>query len=268
MRKIVAYSGGYDSTLTLANLMDSANSDDEIVAVSIVHYNTGEAKLRREQESRIITVDRLREMYPKIKLSTMEIMVNVPWRLGDGANNRGLSQPIFWVCNLIPLVKDGDEVYLSYIKDDQAMIHMSDIFRMWNSALKIQDNKNVKLIIPNRYLTKQDVFRNMFMKYPNLVDSCISCESLDYQGRKSVCGYCEPCRHTKMALTNLVINESGSVRRDARSLLFDLFGIEIKVDHPDYLSEDEVELASRLSDEVEPAKKVSDKNIKAEEVSE
>ena len=79
MRKIVAYSGGYDSTLTLANLMDSANSDDEIVAVSIVHYNTGEAKLRREQESRIITVDRLREMYPKIKLSTMEIMVNVPW---------------------------------------------------------------------------------------------------------------------------------------------------------------------------------------------
>ena len=78
MRRILAYSGGYDSTYTLIRLLEEADSDDEIVAVSLVHYTTGEAKLRREHESQIITIDKLRNKFKNRKLIHLEMSIYIP----------------------------------------------------------------------------------------------------------------------------------------------------------------------------------------------
>lgn len=68
--------------------------------------------------------------------------------------------------------------------------------------------------------------------YPDIVDSCISCESWRYDGRTTVCGTCEPCKHTKMALMNLIVTESGAVRDKAIAMLRDNYGIEFEIhDH-------------------------------------
>ena len=232
MRRILAYSGGYDSTYTLIRLLEEADSDDEIVAVSLVHYTTGEAKLRREHESQIITIDKLRNKFKNRKLIHLEMSIYIPWEVGSAGNNKGLAQPIFWISNIIPLIKNEDVVYLGYIQDDQAMTNLHEIHQMWDAALAINGNKNVKLILPNQYLSKTEVLKYLIQNYPDIVDSCISCESWRYDGRTTVCGTCEPCKHTKMSLMNLIVTESGSVRDKAIAMLRDNYGIEFEIhDH-------------------------------------
>lgn len=232
MRRILAYSGGYDSTYTLIRLLEEADADDEIVAVSLVHYTTGEAKLRREHESQIITIDKLRNKFKSRKLIHLEMSIYIPWNIGSAANNKGLAQPIFWISNIIPLIKNEDVVYLGYIQDDQAMTNLHEIHQMWDAALAINGNKNVKLILPNQYLSKTEVLKYLIQNYPDIVDSCISCESWRYDGRTTVCGTCEPCKHTKMALMNLIVTESGPVRDKATAMLRDNYGIEFEIhDH-------------------------------------
>lgn len=229
MRKILAYSGGYDSTYTLIRLLEEADEDDEIIAVSLVHYLTGEAKLHREHESQIITIDKLRSIFKNRKFTHLEIAISIPWEVGSVRNVRGLSQPVFWISNIIPLIENGDAVYLGYIQDDQAMTHLHDIHQMWDAALAINGNKDVKLLLPNQYLPKTDVIKYLLQKYPEVFDSCVSCESVNYNSRSKVCGECVPCQHTKMTLMSLAINNYGSVRDKAIAILRDKYNIGFEV---------------------------------------
>lgn len=232
MRKILAYSGGYDSTVALVELMANAKSGDEIIAISMIHHSTGDAKLRREQESRIIIIDKLRRRYPEVNLKSMEIEVSMPWDIGSAHNSTGLSQPIFWICNIIPLIEDGDEVNLGYIRDDQAITHISDMHKMWNSAMRIQANKKVTLKFPNRYAGKTEILVHLMNNYPELIDYCISYESSGYDARK-VCGHCEPCKHMKQALLSLMATESGSVRDKCKSMLEDMYNLKVSIGDED-----------------------------------
>lgn len=226
-RKIVLFSGGYDSTLVLARLVQEAEDGSKVCAVSIEHNLTGMQKLRREYESQLLILRELRAQFPKIKIEHEVIKVESNWVSGETYNSKGLAQPILWLCNLIPILEDKDTIYFGYIQHDQAMLHETNINNLLEAACKIQEGKKINTHYPLKYFTKTDVLKTLIEEFPNLVELCTSCEAIRYEGEK-VCGECLPCTHLKEALFNLTLNNN-EVGEMAKEMLKSRFGIRVSV---------------------------------------
>lgn len=226
-RKIVLFSGGFDSTLVLARLVKEAEDDSVVCAVTIEHSLTGMQKLRREYESQLLILRELRKQFPKIKIEHEVIKVESNWISGDSYNSRGLAQPILWLCNIIPLLEDKDTIYLGYNKDDQAILHETNINNLISAACQIQEGKIINTHWPLKYFSKTEVLKTLIEEFPYLVDFCTSCEAIRYEGEK-VCGECVPCTHLKEALFNLTLNNN-EVGEKAKEMLKSRFGITVSV---------------------------------------
>lgn len=227
MRKIVSFSGGFDSTLALLYTLKTSDDMDEIICLSVYHKLTGIPKLDKERKARENIIEFLKNKYPNKILKTFELEVDVNWGSNDYGNNRGLCQPIFWICNIAPFVSDTDEVVLGYIKDDQASVLIDPIHRLWESAMIIQGNKSAKLSLPLILYSKSEVIVNLIKYDPELVDLCFSCESLG--SHSFLCGECEPCNHLKSALISLICYEPKHIADKAREILKSKFKFEIEV---------------------------------------
>ena len=229
-RHIVLFSGGFDSTLVLANLVREASESDEprrIIALSINHNLTGVHKLRREYESQCLIIRALREKYPKVPILHETISITSDWNIGDTSNSTGLSQPILWACNVLPLLEDNDTLYTGYLQYDQVMLHMDNLNNLFKAALAIQENKKVYVEYPLKYFTKAHVLKQLFSNYEYLIQYCISCEN-DLAEYK-VCGSCTPCITLKDALLSLWLNESSDISNKAYNMLKQLFNLNLAV---------------------------------------
>lgn len=233
MSKFLLFSGGFDSTLLLAELVSHAKDGECITAFSLDYGITGEAKLRREYESQLLIIRELNKLYPKVTIK--HEIVNIYFNYGRDyiQNVKGLVQPIFWISNMIPFLKDGDELYLGYIREDQAILQEQNIYDLFNAANRIQENKDIYLKLPNKYYDKCDIIEQLISNYPSLVEYCISCEDEYYNGIGKVCGKCVPCMHLKQALLQLSIHYDTKVCDKANQLLKDLFRIKVSITNLD-----------------------------------
>ena len=234
-RKIVLFSGGFDSTLVLARLIKEAKDNSTVCAVTIEHNLTGMQKLRREYESQLLILRELRRQFPKIKIEHEVIKIESNWISGDAYNSKGLAQPILWLCNIIPLLEDKDTIYFGYNQNDQAMLHQENIDNLIQAACKIQEGKIIYTHYPIKYIPKAEVLKTLIEEFPNLVDLCTSCEAIRYEGEK-VCGECVPCTHIKEALLNISLNNT-EVGEKAKQLLKDKFGLRITVEREEDTNE-------------------------------
>lgn len=248
-RAVVLFSGGFDSTLVLADLVSSVSDTDVIYAVSIQHNLTGMQKLRREYESQLLILRELRKRFPKVKIEHEVITVESNWISGDTSSSTGLAQPILWLCNLIPLLQKGDVVYVGYNKDDQAIVQLDNITNLLKAACAIQENKKLSVEYPLKYASKIDVLRRMVSDYPYLLDLCTSCESMIYAG-EAVCGECVPCRHLKEALM-LISLDSDKHAEVAKEMLLNRFGLKVSVTNvkeETKVSDDSIEVIPEILD--------------------
>ena len=229
MNKLLLFSGGFDSTLLLAELVSHSKDDDCITAFSLDYGITGESKLRREYDSQVLIIRELNKLYPKVKLQHETINIYFNYGRDYIQNIKGLTQPIFWISNVIPFLNDGDQLYLGYIREDQAILQEQNIYDLFNAANRIQENKDICLKLPNKYYDKCDIIEQLITNYPSLIEYCISCESEFYNGIGKVCGSCTPCMHLKQALLKLSIHHDTEVCDKANQLLKDLFKIKVSI---------------------------------------
>lgn len=232
-RKLVLFSGGFDSTLVLAKLVSEAKDHETICAVSINHSLTGVQKLRREYESQLLILRALRKKYPKIHVEHEVVNITSNWICGDTTNSRGLAQPILWLCNILPLLKDGDQIYVGYNLSDQANLHTDNINNLIYAACSIQEGKKVELLYPLKYYDKTEIIKSLIIDFDYLLDLCVSCESLVYEGEK-VCGDCTPCTHLKQALMHLSL-DARQYADVANRMLKELFGLNLSVTYDSQL---------------------------------
>lgn len=226
-RKIILFSGGFDSTLVLARIIREAKDGETIYAVTFDHNLTGTMKLRREYESQLLILRELRKQFPAIKIHHEVIHIESNWISGDVSNNRGPAQSILWSCNLIPLLEDNDTIYFGYNQEDQDTLHLENIDTLVSTACKIQEGKKIYTHYPLKYFRKTEVLSFLIEEFPNLVELCTSCEAIRYEGEK-VCGECVPCTHIKEALLHLAL-KNDEVGERAKQYLNSWFGIEITV---------------------------------------
>lgn len=241
MNKLLLFSGGFDSTLLLAELVSHAKDDDCITAFSLDYGITGESKLRREYESQLLIIRELNKLYPKVKIKHETVSIYFNYGRDYIQNVKGLTQPIFWISNMIPFLKDGDELYLGYIREDQAILQEQNIYDLFNAANRIQENKDIHLKLPNKYYDKCDIIEQLILNYPSLVEYCISCEDEYYNGIGKVCGKCVPCMHLKQALVKLTAHYKENIANCANALLKHLFKIKVSITTVDETKEEEDE---------------------------
>lgn len=223
-RRIISFSGGFDSTLALINAVKFTS--DQVICFTVYHKSTGSAKLKREQEARKRIIDYLSNKYHKT-IPNYELVVELDWDRFDFRNNQGLSQPIFWICNIAPFVSNDDTVIIGYNKDDQATAVIEDIKQLWNTAMKLQFNKQTKLEFPLMLDSKSEIIRDLIAYDSDIIDMCISCESTMLINKP--CGSCIPCNSLKSALMQLVAYEPKNIASKARELLKRNFGITVDI---------------------------------------
>ena len=120
-------------------------------------------------------------------------------------------------------------MYLGYIREDQAILQEQNLYDLFNAANRIQENKDIKLYLPNKYCDKCDIIKQLIKNYPTLIEYCISCESEFYNGIGKVCGSCIPCTHLKQALLKLSIHPDTEICDKANQLLKDLFKLKVSI---------------------------------------
>lgn len=208
---VVLFSGGFDSTYLIFKLLSEHR---EVVAITIKASMTGDFKLASEQAS----IDKLKPMMEEyasqcdaqISFSTLTVSAlseNVTKslsydnaRLDNSHAGNVICQPIFWLCNALPLIKDGSEILFSYIEGDRSISKLSFMEQMIENAARIMD-KHFKISYPLVGLNKSEILEELYFLCKDAIDICYSCEHIGLYR----CGKCKCCKSVRSALIELCL---------------------------------------------------------------
>ena len=219
---IALWSGGFDSTFMLCNLLKEGR---KVEAVSIMAAITGEHKLQMELKARcnmMPHLNKLANMYggsisfskvsidwPQMAFSntTSDKCVcdkdNVDIETSLGTMQRDV-QPVIWagnLANVLVYAPQECEVAIGYDNDTRhstAKRYFSDIVEYMGKAL----NKQISVIYPLQYMTKSSMLLEMFKNYRFILDSGYSCEGTVNTPH---CNYCDPCRRLRDAIIDILM---------------------------------------------------------------
>ena len=224
MNDVVAWSGGFDSTYLIKYLIETGLlSNREITLVSFHHNLCNEDKNIREEKRRKLILGHLKDIYRSIKFNYIEINTQVNYEVTknvDTNDSSGLSQPIIWLSQIIPIIPSNSNIYFGYIINDKAIGIINNMQNIIKEACFIQGKHNINLQTPlaiNK--TKLDIMNYFIENNQTLLKLCTSCEG---DGDKDKCGHCEPCCHMKSALLELFVNGN----EKAGELLNEWYGIK------------------------------------------
>lgn len=207
MINYVLWSGGFDSTSLLLDLVEINNSgiymNNEIVAITLVNDIYCDAKNKREQRSRDKIKKYIKEKFPCAKVTYTEIKSsydNIPDNI---FKNRGICQPIAWLSAAMVLMESGT-LSFGYIRDDDALQYKSTIVDLFNNLAKLQSDKEFRVRFPLENKYKWNILKDLSVKHPKVLQMCTSCENTKEEDK---CGKCTPCLHIKRALYELHLND-------------------------------------------------------------
>ena len=198
MKKAMLFSGGYDSTYLLNKLM---KTEEELTIVCIKSNMLSPYKVSREEIARKRILDYLTAKYYNCKVTILDAEINI----NGGCNNYGLAQPLMWLPFMCVALTDDTELNLSYICDDQATIHMQDFQKIIEISSHFQNNKNITVDFPLRYLYKRDIISSLVREDKFLFENATSCEG--WKEEKDFCGKCVPCKCLRSTLIDLICDD-------------------------------------------------------------
>lgn len=233
--KVLLWSGGFDSTLMLLNLLDTCPETD-IILLTIQSAVTGVSKLLKERTARERVLEYIKIHYSNSVTKHIKVIDQpIPkpdgqWDVGNCVVNdkykprrlasvQAISQPIFWMCNAIPLLPQECVLQLGYISEDHAFIKVDDIRTMVKAAGNISD-KDITVGFPMQYYSKAEVLRELMENHPEVLNLCVSCESLTDEKH---CTTCNCCIDIMRALAILSFEKSSY-----RDLMKQWFELEIR----------------------------------------
>lgn len=226
MNDVVAWSGGFDSTFLIIHLIKQGMlSGKELTLVSFHHNLCNEPKNIREEKARKSILKYLQKNYgDKVKFNHVTINTQVDYNVSkvvDTCNSVGLSQPIIWLSQIIPLIPSDSNIYFGYISNDDSVGLIKNMQNIIDNACFIQHKHNINICTPLISIWDKTLIMHYLISHePELVDLCTSCEN-DFE--KDKCGMCKPCRHMKTTLCELYINGC----EKAGELLNKWYGIEL-----------------------------------------
>ena len=199
MKKAMLFSGGYDSTYLLNDLM---KNEDEITILSIKSNTLSKGKVLREEKARKRILDYLKAKYYNCAVIETEVEVNF-----SHVSSHGLGQPLMWLPFMYLLVSEEYEFNFSYICDDQAITHIDDFKKILETAGNFQKGTKIITKFPLRYFYKRDIISRLVHEDKFLFENATSCEGID---EEDFCGECVPCKCLRSTLIDLICDDAVS----------------------------------------------------------
>lgn len=185
---LVCWSGGLDSTLLLRDLLQEQKFSEPVRTLSVHHSNVGAWEEQKAARTK------LKSYFEKIghKLSCLEVEV----KSSDSmlVQGEGIRQAVIWLTLGAQYLKEGESLYLGYIKGDDFW-HYSGWAQQLFAASCTLMGKECKLVFPLEWVGKADVISRL----GGLAVKCFWCESPTRTGKP--CKYCHKCREFKLAST-------------------------------------------------------------------
>lgn len=191
-RRVVLWSGGADSTLTLDWWAQASSRGYPVVALSVVaHPSLGSSHLKMQNEAQKRYLEHAKKRGYHIEHQRVNVRGNFDVFEGK---QRAQGQAMLWLSVLIPCLNDGDTVLLSYIKKD-SFWHNRHLFEdTFNAACRLK-GIDVELKYPYEWYGKEDIVREL-RKF-RIPDNCWW--TCDEPVDNKACGKCQKCKDVKNA---------------------------------------------------------------------
>jgi len=200
---VLLFSGGYDSTTILINVLKSGNRNISCVYIDIPN-NKDKSKIEIKRCKKIL------------KCLNKEYDIKIPFNIYKSAivptkNTCSYTLPYLYITTLIPVLEyDTDYVLFGFIRTDDiwhCYQQFEDSFKSLNCIIRCTryNNSNYSNCIiwaPLEYHFKKDIIKYI-KKYKKIYKLCWTCESPTKKGKP--CGKCCTCIKYKKTLKELKI---------------------------------------------------------------
>jgi 7-cyano-7-deazaguanine synthase in queuosine biosynthesis len=218
-KRIVFWSGGYDSTLlVLREVLEAKKNGNEVFTWSLVWDHLAENKLASEKLCRKMFIDFVKSAH---NVDIVNSVIDLKHEPNPGGN--GLMQASLFIPLCTYLAPDNSTVVFGFHKKDDYW----QVFSGLENACKIISqvmNKDVELEYPLRGDKKWEIIRDV--RNAGIERFCWTCETP--RGVMCECGECEPCINKKVAEHELSLrNAKYADKKDSFDKVVDEIG-EIK----------------------------------------
>lgn len=212
MNHYVIFSGGFDSTLMLLqiieeNLKNLRNKSDKLFIVTFTGCQ-GKVKSDKEIQARKLILEYIKKKYD---YEPTEIRINWDFNVYESENSpsmgqyvMGINQGIVWIGAISIFLEYDKEnaIYIGYLKTDKAVLFMHELQQQLKWQCVLTRKFDTTLYAPLNEYRKEDIINELYDKHHDVIEYCITCESDTYEGR--YCGECDPCNTFKTALYTLL----------------------------------------------------------------
>lgn len=192
--RLVLWSGGCDSTLTLLWALQAKNA--QVRTISLIHPQLGanvEQTAAREKLKK-----KLEKKYGKFE--------SLEFSLGDGhINQYGMVQPVMWITNAAMTLSKHEDLLVGYIQGDDVWHYRSEILTMFRTCQKLTGKKG-EILFPLEWLDKGEVIR--YLHEERLLKDTFWCEHPKRIGRS--CGKCSSCKIHNMYKNQVDLTKIGA----------------------------------------------------------
>lgn len=183
---VVLWSGGVDSTLIVDTLLS------EGVDVTAIYINLtciGKIKQKIERERISLLMDIFKSRYKNNRITLIEITTDVKAPDFVGFTGKWYAQPILWLINAYPYIRDNSILYLGYLADDCMPNHLDDFRKVLKDIDKFM-NRKLKLLLPLITFNKSQVLIESIKS--GLFQHTWTCENPN--DNETICYSCVPCK--------------------------------------------------------------------------
>jgi hypothetical protein len=184
----VLWSGGLDSTyLVYKNLLEG-----NTVKAGYVEIKNNIEKTIKERTSLVklyeIFNDNFGDRFSYAEQSTFEVKASI--------DSVSLKQVPVWICSILYMDLNIDEVQIGYVSNDDAISFLEEIKRIYRSYEPIVE-RLPKLVFPLTKTKKEEIVPKLPMKYLKEVSFCEGSNSIRF------CGECHPCKRMREVLSSM-----------------------------------------------------------------
>lgn len=207
----VLWSGGYDSTLVLYELLNAYGAEN-VIAISYRYPWLDPTKYENEKNHREAIKAKLKlrgkefSNFTHVEFDISQTAIN-----GDllrAHSNMGLPQAAAWLLSIPLYVENHSCVYDGTIHDDDLTFQIDAYYKTFRNVSKII-NKDIYLRQPYLYLNKSEILEKIFQY--DLYEECWFCEMPVDIGK--ICCECKPCKTHLSALTVLSLTTKDEMVR-------------------------------------------------------
>jgi len=199
-KKLIVWSGGYDSTLLLNNLAKESSKENPVYAFSFIPNYIDSLKLKKEGQAQ-------KNYLKYAKTKGYHIEHNIITISSSACPSYGWGQQKSWFTFILPYIPDECDVYFGYVQGDCIWLAISNMYSIFEKYKYLGSCLNSKLDFPFAYKEKWEILRDC--RDSGIPKNCFwTCENpKKIKGQIRTCGKCDPCFHLKTAKFGLKLKE-------------------------------------------------------------